>query len=139
MFWKKEVVYTDRLSEYRKAKIWDFNLFDDVIVTELRYPGLYREQMWMRWIICWAYYPNIDEDNQFNIYYICDTQWVLTIIEWKIKKCYWEFQEEFEALEETERLSMEVHERLKKLEELKKKTDKIKDINFEKLWLSSTN
>lgn len=69
MFWKKEIVYTDRLADYRKIKCW-------------------------------------------------------------------EFQKEFEALAETEKLTLEVQERLQKLEQLKKKTDKIKDVNFQKLWLN---
>lgn len=125
MFWKK-IVYTDRLADYRKIQCWEFHLFDRVIVetTDNFYD---KDKIWMKWILVaigtnWAYWITTPSGS-------------LHRIEWTLKKDYWEFQEEFEALEETEKLSLEVQERLQKLEQLKKKTDKIKDFNFKNLWL----
>jgi hypothetical protein len=129
MFLKKEKVYTDRLADYRKIKCWDFHLFDEVIIEETHNKF---DEKWVLWILVWS--RMYDDTNQLCYFAVTKT-WESVQYITHCKKYYWEFQEEFEALDETERLSKEVQERLQKLEQLKKKTDKIRDINFKNLWL----
>lgn len=126
MFWKK-IVYTDRLADYRKIQCWEFHFFDEVIIQKTH--DKYNEKG-VIWVIIWA----TELNNKMHYKAITKT-W--KVIEWitHCKKYYWEFQEEFEALVETEQLALEVQERLQRLEQLKKKTDKIKDLNLKNLWL----
>ena len=125
MFWKK-IIYIDRLADYHNIPCWDFRLLDKVIVVGTTYTQD-EYKIWKKWIL-------IHKDRHWECILI-DPQGKMLYVHWTLKKDYWEFQEEFEALEETERLSLEVQEKLQRLEQLKKKTDKIKDLNLKNLWL----
>lgn len=141
MFWnkEKEIVYTDVLDEWRKVKIWDFNLFDRVTIWDSKkiyvliwneresfYKSSYYEwhkkiKSWnpneLRWGILeniWESYEKISYDS----YVLLDKNWKTTT-SYEVKKYYWEFQKEFEslnkAIKDEEQLKVKIEE-IKKLE-----------------------
>ena len=123
MFFKEKIVYTDILQEYRDIPVWDFHMFDKVIVISVTGYSFEEVYKWYRWVVVWY-------DEESMNYRIVFQDWNCQRLKAKLKKDYWEFQEEFEALEESEKLSKEIKTKLERLEELKKKTDKLKDKNM---------
>lgn len=130
---KKEVIYIDRLAEYRKWKVWEFHMFDKVIVDSIEYQIKEdKERLWKEWIVVDVYVTTEWKSQYYVLFPWSDSP---VKIYWTIKPSYWEFQEEFEALEEAQRIQLEVSEKQKRLNELLPKLDKIKDKNFTQLWL----
>ena len=163
MFFDKEIVYTDVLEEWRKIKIWDFNLFDKVVVwrdvciliwdhiasvSKNSYIWWYSwftfidkwessKYRWWKIIHLWEWY----EKMEFLLYNCINIKWdILTAYE--IKKYYWEFQEEFESLDKAIREENELKKKIIELKELEesmnnnyKKARSIQWKNYKELWI----
>lgn len=127
---EKEIIYIDKLSKYRKAKVWEFNMFDKVIVDKLYYPSTDKKLIWKEWIVVDCY-KQTDGGVRYYVLFLWDNSPVP--VYWTIKPYYWEFQEEFEALDEVQRIQLEVSAKQQRLKELLPKLDKIKDKNFTQL------
>lgn len=108
-------------------------MFDKVIVDSIEYQIKEdKDRLWKEWIVV-DVYVNTEWKSQYYVLFPWSDRPVK--IYWTIKPSYWEFQEEFEALEEAQRIQLEVSEKQKRLNELLPKLDKIKDKNFTQLWL----
>lgn len=124
-----KTVYTDTLAKWRENKVGKYNFLDKVLVNTDTYR---RDRNWQVWIIfqyftfsSWDHYSLIFQDGQIESGYK----------EEDIKPYYWEFQEEFEALQEAQKLQLEISERSERLNKLIPKLDKIKDKNLKEiLW-----
>ena len=136
-FTKEKKVYYDSLNEWKKNKCWDFNLFDKVIVYGIKAYWSSRYE-WDEAVI--LKYDHEDEKYwQASGYSVQLKDWrkLHPWEEFKIKKSYWEFQEEFEAAEnmqkkaqDIKRLEEEMKEAAKQLQEYHKKASKIKESNI---------
>ena len=128
---QKEKVYTDVLSDWRKIKVGGYQLFDKVLVLDVIYPHIEWKYIGQEWVII--------SMRNYNTEYILmmndgESFWVNPA---HIKKSYWEFQEEFEALEaakqaynDIEILSKQLAERQIEAERLYKKGKKVVEQNI---------
>ena len=118
MFWEKEKVYIDILDKWRKNKIWEFNLFDKVIIEEMR-SDWDDKNIWKVMVVL-SYSKRVSDDD-FYVYTGLLENWEKLYDVKKAKKYYWEFQEEFETMEQVEKEVIEIKELEK---ELKNRTTK---------------
>lgn len=163
MFFKEKIIYTDVLEEWRKVKIWDFYLFDKVLVWDSKKPyviiwnsneSIYKNTFltwyskllkhWnpelLRWWELkdeWASYESI----KYLCYKLVDTQWKESA-SYEVKKYYWEFQQEFESLDKAVRDEQELKKKVLEIQQLEKsmnenyeKARKIQGKNYKELWI----
>lgn len=123
MFWKKEIIYTDVLSEYRKIKIWDYNLFDEI---EFNYS--YWEKKF--WILVGVNY------SKFLIITLTGKLYDVDPFDIIWRHYSWELSEELKTLDEVTKESIELEKLLKQVEE---KTNRIKDKQKILSWKNMEN
>lgn len=139
-FFKPKIEYIDILAKWRKIKCWDYNMFDKVIITDGS--GFKSKNIWKEWVI--IEYKH-EEFEKWNVWYTIILENGEIIYKWetwiKFKKSYWEFQEEFEAMEEVEKKAkelQELEEQMKKkaweLAEYYKKASKITENNIQDIY-----
>ena len=124
-----KTVYTDTLAKWREAKVGSYNFLDKVLINT---KGYLRDKNWEVWLI-YQYFQYPADESYYSIIFQDGTlSW---FNEEDIKPYYWEFQEEFEALQEAQKLQLEISERSERLNKLIPKLDKIKDKNLKQiLW-----
>lgn len=129
----EKIVYQDVLQEWRNVKIWEFHLFDKVIVQETL--GQYKKKDLIWVIISWGRTDFTDDKITMNYYGVVLQDWKNEQFCTKIKPYYWEFQEEFEILDEVQKLQKEMEDKGNRIKELLPKMSKIKSINMKELGL----
>jgi len=127
----KEKVYTDVLWAWRKIKVGEYQMFDKVLILDVNYTCIHGEYIGQEWIIM-----SLGNDDTEYIVLMNDGKSLWAKPEY-IKKSYWEFQEEFEALEaakqaynDIEILSKQLAERQIEAERLYKKGKKVVEQNI---------
>lgn len=162
MFFNKEIIYTDVLEEWRKVKIWDFNLFDRVIIKNIERPwiiignrwnSVYKSsfdrwqtemkswdpKLWRWWKLEneWETYEKISYDE----YLLIDSTWN-TISSYEVKKYYWEFQKEFESLDKAVKDEEILKKKIEEIKSLEKSINEnyqaarsIQGKNYKELWI----
>lgn len=133
---KPKTVYYDSLQEWR-TDFWEYKRFDKVIITEV-YRSSDREYVWQEGIILFYNKERAEEGKLWYSILMKDNKYFYpSLNKIKFKKSYWEFQEEFEAMEEVEKKAKELQELEEKmktvaweLEEYYKKASKIKEKNI---------
>ena len=155
MFWFEKTIYTDILQEWRNVKIWDFNLFDRVIIWNIKTPFviIWEEEIrihlsiygiWWHPIIkkwdpseyrWWKLYDAWEEfESMKYLEYKCiNSKWEIKTA-YKIQKYYWEFQKEFTALEQAKKDEEELENKIKEISLLKESMMKNYDIAREIAW-----
>lgn len=163
MFFDKEIIYTDVLDEWRKVKIWDFYLFDKVLIWDWGYPyiiiGNKRDILYKstydRWLIKriknwdpkllrwwkleseWESYECITYDE----YLLICAKWD-TCSSYDVKKYYWEFQKEFESLDKAVKYEAILKQKIEEIKSLEKSINEnyqaarsIQGKNYKELWI----
>lgn len=163
MFFDKEIIYTDVLEEWRKVKIWDFNLFDKVLVKWIERPWIIigdkidsiykssfdswyvdkiknwdpKEIRWWKIENKWESYETI----KYNEYLLIDSTWN-TISSYEVKKYYWEFQKEFESLDKAVKDEEILKKKIEEIKSLEKSINEnyqaarsIQGKNYKELWI----
>ena len=163
MFWKKEIIYTDVLEEWRKVKIWDFYLFDKVLIWGLKNPyiiignerkSFYKstfdrnhieilkkwdptELRWWKLESIWETYESITYDE----YLLIDKKWDTTS-SYEVTKYYWEFQKEFESLDKAVKDEELLKKKIEEIKSLEKSINEnyqaarsIQGKNYKELWI----
>ena len=164
MFFKEKIIYTDVLEEYRKIKIWDFNLFDKVLIWKSILPYILiwnqRDEIYKTSYVWWYSKIPLKKWNQnllrwwkieyewesyekitYDLYECINLKWE-RVTSYEVRKYYWEFQEEFESLDKAikdEELLKNKIEQIKTLEksinENYEKAKSIKNKNYKELWI----
>lgn len=129
----EKIVYQDVLQEWRNVKIWDFHLFDKVIVQEILWKYKKKDLVWV--IISWGRSDFNNDKIMMDYYEVILQNWNIESFCTKVKPCYWEFQEEFEILDEVQKLQKEMEDKGNRIKELLPKMSKIKSINMKELGL----
>lgn len=107
----------------------NYNFLDKVLINTKSY---LRDKNWEVWLI-YEYFERPAGESYYSI--IFQDRTLNWFEEKDIKPYYWEFQEEFEALQEAQKLQLEINERSERLNKLIPKLDKIKDKNLKEiLW-----
>lgn len=159
MFWlKPKIQYTDIIQEYRAIVLpWWFTTMDKILYRSHWQHG--EKKGWKKAIIYWAWEceewrkwyrilrHKLDNKNEIESTIICYDPGDTDKYYDDVKKDYWEFQEEFEAIEEAkkemekvERLSKELEEARKKSEILYLKWKRIlKENTINQFWIWKSN
>lgn len=156
MFFKPKIVYTDILQEYRNILLpWWFRSMDKILYRS----HWHEDEPWKKAIVYGIMVCN--EGRRWYKVLRYKREWTDEIDDWiisydpgmtdnwycDVKKDYWEFQEEFEAIyeakremEKVERLSKELAESREKSEKLYQKGKRILEENIHNqfwIWKSS--
>mgnify|MGYP003403582464 CR=1 FL=1 len=129
----EKIVYQDVLQEWRNVKIWEFHLFDKVIVQETLGRFQKKDIIWV--VIGWGRMDFTDDKITMDYYEVILQNWKKETFCTKVKPYYWEFQEEFEILDEVQKLQKEMEDKGNRIKELLPKMSKIKSINMKELGL----
>lgn len=132
MFWKIEKVPYDVLWTFRNKLNDKWNILDKVVMTQSLSSWIEKGEIWViiskndHYYVEGWWYRHISYGS-----YIKNDGWFILFESWKFwvvdemffKKYYWEFQEEFEALDESEQLQKQMEEKALEMQRLKEKAD----------------
>jgi len=123
MFWlcKKEIEYIDILSEWRKEKVWNYNRFDKVIITEV---AKSRDKKYIWEVMILLKYTTYVWDELYYKWILKSGVELKEIL--KVKPYRWQFQDEFDKMDKVVSLSKETKVLQKELIE---KSEELMSIN----------